>query len=624
MSAIFGIINKSGALVDKALADKMQTSLLPRAVDGKNIYHNGNIMFGHHKLIVHSRQTNEQQPLDYNDCIITSDARIDNIEELTKELELTSSTNITDSFIILNAYKKWGNDCVNHLEGEFAFAIWNKLTKTFYGASDHIGFRTFYYYENAEIFAFASEIKAIESIKTEPLEINKESFFDYFTNIHHPITYDKNIHVLQSAHYLLLTENSRVKIKRYWLAKARGKYKFKHSKQWQASVLEIITKKINSEIDSEYPIGIMLSGGLDSSFVAAILCTLLKEKNRKLIAFSTVLPEGYVGNDKDERFYIDKLKQQYDNLEVHYLSIPEEIGPYSNLKEVFNNIESAPNAFHYVEANLFNAAKKLNVRTLFTGLGGDITISHPGGVVIYQYITQLKLAKACKLFIKRYREAKQPLIYQTKKEILNHISLYRILRSYLKKNDYYIHIPLKKNYVKRIIREEDTRNRMYSKSFAMGLNNGELASSLLRFRKHANAFQIEILSPIFSKEIAELFMDIPGEELFLNGTRRSLIKRAMGKLVPKEIINRTDKMPFSPDYNKRITQIKKEYLAKLYKDKKPIEETVGVDFDKLNKLISNIDYSKINTELEINKELFYIPFTIIAAEFYKWTMGKLS
>jgi hypothetical protein len=165
---------------------------------------------------------------------------------------------------------------------------------------------------------------------------------------------------------------------------------------------------------------------------------------------------------------------------------------------------------------------------------------------------------------------------------------------------------------------------MYSRSFAMGLNNGELASSLLRFRKHANAFQIEILSPIFCKEIADLFMDIPGEELFLNGTRRSLIKGAMEKLVPKEIINRTDKMPFSPDYNKRISEIRKEDLAKLYEDKKPIEETLGVDFDKLNKLISNIDYSKIKTELEINKDLFYIPFTIIAVEFYKWARGKLS
>src|SRR5437868_1566964 len=143
MSAIFGIINKKGNAVDETMTTKMQQSLLHRAIDGKNIYSAGSMMFGHHKLIVHRRQALEQQPLELDDIIISCDARIDNIEELTRELELDSSSGIGDPFIILKAYKKWGNDCVNHLEGEFTLAIWDKIKKTFYGTCDHIGFRTF-------------------------------------------------------------------------------------------------------------------------------------------------------------------------------------------------------------------------------------------------------------------------------------------------------------------------------------------------------------------------------------------------------------------------------------------------------------------------------------------------
>jgi len=79
MSAIFGIINKNGEAIDEAMAAKMQTSLLHRAVDGKGLFINDEVMFGHHKLIVHRRQTNEQQPWEMDDCVITSDARIDNI-----------------------------------------------------------------------------------------------------------------------------------------------------------------------------------------------------------------------------------------------------------------------------------------------------------------------------------------------------------------------------------------------------------------------------------------------------------------------------------------------------------------------------------------------------------------
>ncbi len=105
MSAIFGIINKNCAAINVTMINKMQQSLLHRAIDGKYICVEENIMFGHHKLIVHRRQTLEQQPLQLDDCIITSDARIDNIDELIKELEIDIPvTSISDSFIILKAY----------------------------------------------------------------------------------------------------------------------------------------------------------------------------------------------------------------------------------------------------------------------------------------------------------------------------------------------------------------------------------------------------------------------------------------------------------------------------------------------------------------------------------------
>jgi asparagine synthase (glutamine-hydrolysing) len=374
MSAIFGIINKNGEPVDKGMIGKMQSSLLHRAVDGQGIHAEGAMMFGHHKLTVHRRQAQEKQPLLWEDFVITCDARIDNIDELFTELGLTPSPETyTDPFIILQAYKKLGNDCVKHLEGEFCFAIWNRISRTLFGVSDHIGFRTFYYYENDEMFAFASEIKALEIIKKEALQIDKRIYIQYYSGCNYPITYDKYVHTLAPATIIEIDSQSKLKKKKYWTLGRKSSLRFRYGYQWCLHLNEMLTKKIVNQIESDYPIGILLSGGLDSSFIASIACQVLKKQNKKLHAFCSVLPQDYEGSDQDERSYIEILKSHYDNLDVHYVTIPEDIGPYSNLEVVFNRIEEPPNIFHYVESALFRAAKELNVRTLLTGYGGDRT-----------------------------------------------------------------------------------------------------------------------------------------------------------------------------------------------------------------------------------------------------------
>ena len=616
MSAIFGIVNKKGDAIDADQAATMQGTLLHRSVDGKGMVTDDEVMFGHHKLIVHRRQTNEVQPFEYEDCIITCDARIDNTEELRKELELPVGPELTDSLIIVKAYKKWGSDCASRLEGEFAFAIWDKVTKSFYAACDHIGFRTFYYYENADFLAFASTIKALESIKTEPLEINEQIFLDCYTNVLHPITYDKNIRVLQSAHYLLFNKNEKIKLIRYWLAKAANKYKFKHSYEWHDCVRELATKKIECMLDTDYPIGILLSGGLDSSFVCAIACPLLKKQNKKLHAFCSVLPENYKGEDKDERFYIEKLKERFDNLELHYVSIPENTGPYSDLTKAFERVEYPVNAFHYVESALFDYAKQHHVRTLLTGFGGDMTISYNGNGVIYQYLGKGKFLKAFELFFKRYRLENYSFSSLIKMEILGHNPVYRKVRDFIKPPKSYSYLPLKKEMIEKINQTEEIPNKQGF--FAGRLNESQICSLLIRCRKHAAAFNLEFLSPILCKEITELFFDIPGEQLMLDGMKRSLIKGAMKNTAPLEIINRRDKMPFSPDYNKKIAAIAADYYPEKYFRNNVDNTLTGIDFNSLSNLISQIKMNELKSEWIRNDNLFYIPIAFISAEYHKW------
>ena len=335
-----------------------------------------------------------------------------------------------------------------------------------------------------------------------------------------------------------------------------------------------------------------------------------------------MLPEDYNGPDKDERFYIEKLKEHFDNLEVHYVSIPDEIGPYSNLDEAFNWVELPVNLYHYVESALFESAEKFGVRTLLSGFGGDMAVSYNGNGVIYQNFRKFKFSKAFELFIKRYKIEKFSLSSLIKMEILGHNPIYRKIRDIIKKKEDYTFYPLKNKLGKKIIKGSLIPYR--KNFFIQRINGGEISGNLLRFRKHGVHFKIEFLSPLLDKEVTELFFDMPEELTLLNGVKRSLIKETMKNLVPKEIINRTDKMLFSPDYNKRIAAIKDKNLDYLIRHKHQIEKITSIDFELLLNAISKISHSEIKTEWQLNKNLAFIPDIIISAEFYLWLMIKLN
>lgn len=147
MSAIFGIINKTGKPIDGKAIQKMQEALMHRATDGSGTWHLDNIFLGHHQLAITLEQSEERLPVEEDDLVITSDARIDNRDDLLHRLkcDLQDHRVFPDSYLILAAYQKWDAKCVDYMEGEFAFAIWNKRTHKLFCAVDHIGFRPLFY-----------------------------------------------------------------------------------------------------------------------------------------------------------------------------------------------------------------------------------------------------------------------------------------------------------------------------------------------------------------------------------------------------------------------------------------------------------------------------------------------
>ena len=184
MSGIFGIFNKDGAPVDTTLLHCMQQAMAHWGRDGKGIWCHGSVGLGH--LLMHNTPEScyEQQPYVHPaipNLVISADSRIDNRKELMDTLCIpcAESTKQPDNELILRAYERWGNACV---EGAFAIVIWDGRTQTLLCIRDHVGFRPLYYYDGPQRFVFATDIKAILAVDGVPRRVDELFVFAHLVD----------------------------------------------------------------------------------------------------------------------------------------------------------------------------------------------------------------------------------------------------------------------------------------------------------------------------------------------------------------------------------------------------------------------------------------------------------
>ena len=164
MSGIFGIIHRDGKPVAPANLERMRDAMAHRGPDGSEIRVDGEVGLG--QLMLCSTLESLDETLPWKDpesgLVITADARLDNRGELKSKLPVgADSSAIPDSQLILAAYKRWGEACVDHLLGDFAFAIWDPRRKRLFCARDRMGASPFCYVEKDHYIAFASEPEAL-------------------------------------------------------------------------------------------------------------------------------------------------------------------------------------------------------------------------------------------------------------------------------------------------------------------------------------------------------------------------------------------------------------------------------------------------------------------------------
>jgi len=266
--------------VEEALLRKMCASIIHRGPDDEGILIDKNIGIGIRRLSIIDLTAGHQPIHNEDETVwIICNGEIYNYKEIRKELKEAGHRFYTnsDTEVIVHLYEEFGENCVQRLNGMFAFSIWDKRKKRLFAARDRLGVKPFYYSIDKEKFIFGSEIKAILEDKEINREVDPQALNDYLTfrYVPCPLTMFKGIRKLPPGHLIIIDEGKFV-LKEYWDLKFSVDRR-KTEADFASELLERLEESVKKRLMSDVPLGVFLSGGLDSSAITGLMSRLVSE-----------------------------------------------------------------------------------------------------------------------------------------------------------------------------------------------------------------------------------------------------------------------------------------------------------------------------------------------------------
>lgn len=549
MCGIVGIYNLKGNPVDSFMVQKMADALKHRGPDDRGIYVNKNMGLGHQRLSIIDVSSAGYQPMANEDksLYIIFNGEIYNFKKLKEILKSLGHRFIskTDTEVILHSYEEWGINCLEKFNGMFSFAIWDKKNRQFFLARDRMGEKPLYYYLDQEQFIFASEIKAILENYNVPRKIDHQGLVNYFTFGHSiaPDTIYQGIKKLLPGHYLIF-KNNQIKIEEYWDPFIPNKKEDKGKDYYQQTIREIFEESVKEELISDVPLGVFLSGGIDSSSVVAMMA---KNGVSPLRTFSVGFDvAGTEFNElSDAKIVANHFKTEHHEL---FLKEPDLINILNKL--VYHYDEPFGDAAAFPVFYISQFTKKY-VKVVLTGEGGDEVF---GGY--RRYIVENNRSKLLALnwlfennmFQKTIKSL--PGLRRTKKFaetvlIENDLSRYTNWLVFFSKE-------MIDNFLKPelLVAEKDSL-KIYKEYFSrykpesfldkiMYLDQKILLPDcyLEKVDKASMAFGLETRSPILNHHLVEFANSIPSKYKIKDGKTKYIFKEAMKDFLPKQIFKK--------------------------------------------------------------------------------------
>jgi len=468
--------------------------------------------------------------------------RLDNRDELGKKLDIAPKAlaGCCDTELILKSYLKWGEACVEHLIGDFVFVIHDRRHNKVFCGRDHMGVRPLYYFASDDVFVCATSLAPFLRLDCVPIRIEEQWVAKYL--LHLSMSFDctpyKGIRKLPPAHCMTVTAE-RTELRQYFQLSSEPELKLRDSREYVDAYRAQLEEAIRCRLESDYPIGAELSGGIDSSTITAFAARLLDRPQARLHTF------GFAFAELEPQYIMAVCRECHlHNNHIFASREPEsEETTRRSLELLGYPVEHCNATFH---EPFYQLAEKLEIRTLLSGFGGD-----EFGTTIHGYLVPMEMLmqqRYCELF-----------------NILGGNPLFRFLRLIKlelrrrKTRNFTVppHNPrfleaFQQRWPHHLVRDELVKKyhleERYFDTARFDASYTDLKRFTLEKRWHpfvptrmenctlmAGGRGIEYRWPLLDVRLVKLFLSIPSEENYYRGMGRYLHRRAMDGVVPKMV-----------------------------------------------------------------------------------------
>jgi asparagine synthase (glutamine-hydrolysing) len=567
MCGIFGYLeNQASPDLDQRIADAHAT-LKHRGPDDRGImklpYRNGSLVLGHTRLSIIDLSAAGHQPMsiDGGQLSIVFNGEIYNYIELREELKRLGHqfTTHTDTEVLLVGWKQWGVDILPRITGMFGFVLFDSVKRQLHVARDAFGIKPVFWYADENRIAFGSELPTVCSLLRLKKQLNLQRTYDYLLHAkydHNDETFIQSVFQLGPGHLLSLDLNDSVdfrrpKMTRWWIPNTQARKPVpiaEAADELRARFLESVKLHLRSDV----PLGVALSGGIDSS---ALVCAMRHlDRNLPIHTFSFIVP----GSSINEEPWIDRVNSHVGAI-ANKVSIKE--------SELVSNIDAVilaqgepfAGASILAQYKVFELARRNGMKVTLEGQGGDEVLGGYRGYPaerLHSLVEQGHLIKAAKFcygwskwpdrLLRRALGGFAAQISPT--PIRNYLNSHRAAR-----NTGWLDVNLMRDQGV-LMGSPHTRIEIVSKrgrrlvgALARDMT-GDLLPHLLRHAdRNSMAWSLESRVPFLTIGLADYTLGLPEEYLVSNeGRTKHLFRIAMQGIVPSEILDRRDKIGFKP------------------------------------------------------------------------------
>lgn len=614
MSSIIGVFYKNAARVSKDELGSMLADSTTKYYNQKAYFVKNNIGLSqlHRYNTPESKYINLPFTTTNNQFTIVADARIDNRNELAKHLniEIQVLKKLSDAHLIVEAFIKWKKDCVKHLIGDFAFAIYDDLKQELFIAKDPMGIKRLYYYDSPHLFAFASSPLSLIALKNVPTELDLLTTYRHFSSpvlIKGQRTYFKNIYSLLPGYALMVNQHHFVK-KQYWKWEEELKpISFNTENEYIEAARELFAKAVNDRLRTNKMVGSELSGGLDSSGIVGYTMSAACE-NQVFHTFSNIKKNTTNPYFLTEQKHIQSILNHYPSINPHFTDEED----YTNIIEDMLTVQRIIGFPTYTALVTFGlpVLKKmehLGINVMLSGIGGDECVSYRSNQDIYDlighqnwkelyYIIKFPQQKSRKNRIKTIGS------YLLSKYLPKHMKqlLKRNLSSKINSiNSNYDNI-FNPSFLKKIQAEESKDIYNYSKHpMLQKIMRLSYSSIFSDFQHLADYHGLEYRFPMLDIRLINLFAQLPISLRIQKGVQRYLFRKTITPWVTPLVRDRKDKTGHTAPGTQELIQKSKVIQANKRKN---------VNYTRLDFLLNDKKSANQMDKVSFNNLLFFNDF----------------